>query len=128
MSLPSTQQKILVIEDDAFTAHAYRGALERAGYAVEVATDGAAGLDCLQRFVPAGVLLDLMLPKMNGIDLLKALRGFHHLAEVPVIVYTNAGIPLLIEQAHAAGASMVFSKSDLTPQRLLTAFAALIRP
>jgi CheY-like chemotaxis protein len=121
-------KKILIVEDDAATAHAYRGCLERAGYAVHVAVDGEAGLESIQRSAPDGVLLDLMLPKMNGIELLKSIRTFHHLARIPVIVYTNAFVPKLVEEASAAGATQVFSKSSLTPQMLVIVLSAIVRP
>ena len=121
-------KKILIVEDDAATAHAYRGCLERAGYEVQVAVDGLAGLEHIQRSAPDGVLLDLMLPKMNGIELLKSIRTFHHLARIPVIVYTNAFIPKLVEEASAAGATQVFSKSSLSPQVLLTVLSTTVKP
>ncbi len=121
-------KKILIVEDDAATAHAYRGCLERAGYSVQVAVDGQAGLEHIQRSAPDGVLLDLMLPKLNGIELLKSIRTFHHLARIPVIVYTNAFVPKLVEEASAAGATQVFSKSSLTPQILIPVFSTTLRP
>src|SRR5207244_3780977 len=91
--------KILIVEDDAVTAHAYRACLERAGYAVAVATDGQAGLDYIQRTAPDGVLLDLMMPRMNGLQLLKSIRACHHLARIPIMVYTNAFVPSLVDEA-----------------------------
>lgn len=121
-------KKILIVEDDAATAHAYRGCLERAGYAVHVATDGASGLEYIQKSAPDGVLLDMMMPKMNGIELLKSIRTFHHLARIPVMVYTNAFVPKLVEEAKAAGATQVFSKSSLTPQLLITIFSSTVKP
>ena len=71
-------KKILIVEDDEATAHAYRSTLQRAGYEVHVAPDGRAGLDYIQTTAPDGVLLDLMMPKVNG---------------------TNAYIPSLIREA-----------------------------
>ena len=121
-------KKILIVEDDAATAYAYRGCLERAGYAVHVAVDGEAGLEYIQQSAPDGVLLDLMLPKVNGIELLKSIRALHHLARIPIIVYTNAFVPKLVEEAGAAGATQVFSKSSLTPQVLVIVFSAIVKP
>lgn len=105
---------------------AYRTALERAGYVVQTAGDGLAGLEALQRSVPDGILLDLMMPRLGGAQLLQALRAQHHLAAVPVIAYTNAFIPSLVSEATAAGATQVFSKSELTPHVLIRVFDGLI--
>jgi len=119
-------KKILIVEDDVVTARAYRSSLERAGFEVHVVSDGQQGLDFIQGTAPDGVLLDLMMPKLNGIQLLECIRACHHLSRIPVIVYTNAFIPHLIEDARAAGATEVFSKSTLTPQSLILAFSAVI--
>ena len=121
-------KKILIVEDDAATAHAYRTSLERAGFQVHVAADGQAGLEFIQGTAPDGVLLDLMMPKVNGIQFLKSIRACHHLARIPIMVYTNAFIPNFVDEARAAGATEVFSKSKLTPQSLIVAFSASIPP
>ena len=117
---------ILLVEDDAVAAHAYRGCLERAGFVVHVAVDGEAGLDWIERARPDGMLLDLMMPRVNGMEVLKSVRALHHLAQIPIMVYTNAFVPHLIDEAKAAGATEVFSKSSLTPQTLVTAFRAAL--
>jgi two-component system chemotaxis response regulator CheY len=121
-------KKILIVEDDVATARAYRSSLERAGFEVHVASDGQQGLDFIQGTAPDGVLLDLMMPKVNGLQLLKCIRACHHLSRIPVMVYTNAFIPNLIEEARAAGATEVFAKSKLTPQFLILAFSAALPP
>ena len=113
---------ILIVEDDPVSAHAYRRALERAGFVVHVATDGRAALEWIERFRPDGILLDLMMPRVNGIEVLKAVRALHHLARIPILVYTNAFIPHLVDEARAAGATEVYSKSALTPEMTITAF------
>src|SRR5256885_16419395 len=101
-------KKILIIDDDFLTAKIYRAALEKESYEVEVAHDGKSGLERLIEFRPDGVLLDLMLPKMSGIELLANLRALDFFARLPVIVYTNAFVPQMIRNAEQAGASMVF--------------------
>jgi len=118
----------LIIEDDAVAALLYRKNLEKSGYEVQVATDGQAGLDQIQQLSPDGVVLDLMMPKLGGISLLKMLRGLPSGADVPVLVITNAYLPRMIDEAMAAGASQVLDKGNLTPHTLTTAFRELIRP
>jgi HPt (histidine-containing phosphotransfer) domain-containing protein len=72
------------------------------------------------------VLLDLMLPKMNGTDILKKIRAQSRFASVPVIVFTNAYVPNMIQEAFSAGASQVFNKATLTPRQILDALHVLL--
>jgi CheY-like chemotaxis protein len=113
---------ILIVDDDAVTARAYKTCLEREGYEVAVAPDGHSGLDLIQQLSPDGVLLDLMMPQLGGIDLLKCIRALPHIGGIPVMVYTNAFVPGLVDHAKNAGATETFSKMSLTPQILLHAF------
>ena len=81
--------RILVIEDNADLAFGLRNNLEIEGYEVEVSGDGSAGLERARRSRPDLVILDLMLPKMDGLRVLKALRG-DDLA-MPVLILTARG-------------------------------------
>jgi CheY-like chemotaxis protein len=113
---------ILIIEDDPITAKIYRTRLEKEGYHVEVAGDGQIGFYRLQQSCPDGVLLDLMLPKTSGIELLKKIRQTEGLQHLPVIAYTNAFVPEMIKDALGAGATKVLDKSCVTPATLVDAF------
>ena len=83
-------KKVIIVEDDAVVGLIYRTGLAKEGFDVEVATDGAAGLLRIQETCPAGVLLDLMLPKMSGVEVLKKMRVQPQLAKIPVIGSDNA--------------------------------------
>ena len=119
-------KKILIIEDDPIVAHIYRTRLEKEGYTVETCDDGQAGFYRIHEFHPDGVLLDLMLPKMNGVDILKKIRAQSQFTQVPVIVFTNAYVPNMIQEAFSAGASQVFNKATLTPRQILDSLNLLI--
>jgi DNA-binding response OmpR family regulator/HPt (histidine-containing phosphotransfer) domain-containing protein len=119
-------KNILIIEDDPIVAHIYRNRLEKEGYNVETCEDGQSGFYRIHEFHPDGVLLDLMLPKMNGTDILKKIRAQGQFANVPVIVFTNAYVPNMIQEAFAAGASQVFNKATLTPRQILDALHVLL--
>jgi DNA-binding response OmpR family regulator len=118
--------KILIIEDDPLVAHIYRICLEKAGYQVETAPDGQSGFYRIQEYQPNAILLDLMLPKMNGVDILKKIRGQAQFGRIPIIVFTNVYVPNMIHEAFGAGATQVFSKASITPQHILDALQNVI--
>src|SRR5438477_8546562 len=112
-------KKVIIVEDDVVVGLVYRTGLAKEGFDVEVATDGAAGLSRIQETCPAGVLLDLMLPKMPGVEVLKKMRAQPQLANIPVIVFTNAHVPVMINSAMEAGATRVFNKAETTPRMII---------
>jgi CheY-like chemotaxis protein len=81
---------IFLVEDDPVVVHVYRAKFLREGFAVEVAQDGLAALKMLQTIKPDVVILDLMMPKMNGVDVLKYIRSNPALKKTPVIILSNA--------------------------------------
>jgi len=117
-------KRILIIEDDPIVGHIYRTRLEKEGFEIEVCADGHAGFYRTHEYKPDAVLLDLMLPKMNGIDILKKLRAEPQFQRLPVVVFTNAYVPNMIQEAFSAGASQVFNKATLTPRQILDALYA----
>jgi DNA-binding response OmpR family regulator len=121
-------KKVLIIEDDPVVAHIYRTRLEKEDYTVETAGDGQAGFYRIHEFHPDAVLLDLMLPKMNGIDILKKIRAQGQFNRIPIIVFTNAYVPNMIQEAFSAGASHVFNKATLTPRQILDSLHSLVMP
>jgi len=121
-------KKIVIVEDDTITAKIYRTTLEKAGFAVETAANGQAALVRLNEAGPDGLLVDLMMPGLSGIELLKRIRAMPQFEKLPVICYTNAFVSKLVDEAKAAGATRVFDKSTLTPTMLVDAFTAATSP
>ena|SRR6185436_2688659 len=119
-------KKVLVIEDDPIVGTVYKRFLEAHGLAVEIATDGAKGLDQLPAYRPDAVILDLMLPKVGGIAVLMTLRAQEAYRELPIIVLTNASVPAFIEQALQAGANYVFDKAKDPPTAILAGLQRLL--
>jgi len=119
-------KKILVIEDDPIVATVYKRFLESHGLAVEVATDGAKGLERLPVYQPDAVILDLMLPKVGGMAVLITLRAQAAYRDLPIVVLTNASVPAFIEQAMQAGANYVFDKAKDTPTAILGGLQRLL--
>ena len=97
--------KVLIIEDDAIIAHIYRNRLEKEGFQVEVAPDGQTGFYRIHETRPDAILLDLMLPKMDGMQILKKIRAQKQFQEVPVLVFTNRYLPDMVQEATRSGAT-----------------------
>jgi DNA-binding response OmpR family regulator len=119
-------KKILIIEDNQVVANVYRNKLAVEGFQVEVTLDGERGLKLLQTFQPEVVVLDLMLPKMSGLDVLKEIRGDAQFAKAPVIVLSNTYSTNLIQDAWKAGATKCVSKINCTPKILLELIRGVI--
>ncbi|HUC84179.1 MAG TPA: response regulator, partial [Candidatus Acidoferrales bacterium] len=112
-------KKILIIEDDQIVANVYRNKLAVEGYTTEVAGDGETGLKVMRSFKPQLILLDLMLPGISGVDVIKELRGEEETSKVPVIVFSNTYLTNLIQEAWRAGANKCLSKSSCTPKDVI---------
>jgi len=91
MAAAPGQITVLVVEDDAFLQRAYQAKFKKEGFTVFPAIDGDQGLKLAREQKPSVVLLDLMLPKMPGFDMLKALKEDKATADIPVIILSNLG-------------------------------------
>jgi CheY-like chemotaxis protein len=104
-------KKILIIEDDPVMGFVCQRLLSKEGYEIEIANDGSTGLERVSSFQPDLILLDLMMPKMSGLEVLKNIRARESFHNLPIIVMTNACVPTMIDQATAAGATHILDKS-----------------
>ncbi|TAN58027.1 response regulator [Patescibacteria group bacterium] len=110
--------KILLIEDDSFLRELMSEKLRNAGYNVIEAADGNDGLKKIQTENPSLVLLDLILPGIDGFDLLREFRKELKI-EVPIIVLSNLGNKDDIDRVMAAGANDYLIKAHFTPTDVL---------
>src|SRR5258708_35218960 len=108
--------KLLIVEDDEFVLDVYKFKLGVGGCDVQVASDGEAALKVVRMFQPDLVLLDLMLPKLNGVDVIRRLRASAETRSLLVLVLTNSYLSTLIQDAWKAGASKCLSKTDSSPK------------
>lgn len=111
--------KVLIIEDNLTVTTLYRNVLLGAGFAVEAASDGAKGLAAVASFQPDVVLLDLMLPSIDGLTLLRKLRADPTSATLPVIVFSNAYTGDRLSEVWEAGATQVLAKASSTPKQVV---------
>ncbi len=119
-------KKILIVEDEPVIATIYRNKFVRAGFAVEVAVDGAEGLQKIASWQPDLVLLDIMLPRINGLELLRKIRSDEATCSMPVIVYSNSFTATIADEARSLGASQMLSKSDTRPNQVIEYASALL--
>lgn len=111
--------RILLVEDDKLVANIYRNKLVLEGYQVEIGVDGEAGLNLFRSFKPDAVILDLMLPKMSGVELTKKIRLEPGAEKLPVIVFSNTYLTNMVKDAWNAGATKCLSKANSTPKQLI---------
>jgi CheY-like chemotaxis protein len=109
---------IVVIEDNAVAANLYRAALSREGYKIEVATDGESGIDAITRLKPDLVLLDLMLPKVDGAEVLRRIRALPGFDQLPIIITSNAYTAARLDDLWKAGATQIVTKASISPKDL----------
>lgn len=119
-------KKILITEDDALMAEIYSSSFERDGYSVEVVSDGISAVQRVTQDPPDLVLLDLMLPQLNGVEVLKRIRGLEATRRIPVVVLSNSYADALGLEAARAGATRLLSKNAVTPRRLLAEVRSLL--
>lgn len=112
------QVHILLIEDDEGIADVYRFRLTMDGYVVTVAADGEEGLAQAAAVSPDLIFLDLRLPKMSGIEVLRRLRDDPATSAIPVVIVTNYDEPELRGQGLSLGALEFLVKADTIPAQL----------
>jgi two-component system, OmpR family, response regulator VicR len=112
-------KKMLIIEDDQLVGNIYRHKFQVEGFEVEVAGDGEAGIKAVSSFQPDVVILDLMLPKLNGVEVLRKIRSNAQSQSLPVVVLSNAYLSNLVQEAWKAGANNCLIKASCTPKQLI---------
>ena len=113
------KSKIVLIEDDEVLSIVMREELGRAGFNVSLAFDGEKGIRLVRSKKPNLVLLDLMLPKKSGFDVLKELKKDPKTKDIPVVILTVLSLDEDIQKALRAGASDYFVKSQHTALELV---------
>lgn len=118
--IPQTPKtRILLVEDDTFLIKMYKDKFTIEGFDVLVAEDGEAGLKLATEEKVALVILDLMIPKLSGIELLERLRETGQGNNLPVIILTNLTEKASQQKAQQLGVSEFLIKADLTPGQLV---------
>ena len=119
-------KKILLIEDDQLVANIYSNKLSVDNYQVEIAFDGEMGFELANSFKPDVVILDLMLPKVSGLDLLRKIRAQEETKNLPVIVFSNTYLSNMVQEAWKAGATKCLSKANCTPKQVIEVIRGIL--
>lgn len=118
--MDNSKKKILIVEDDQFLREFYQELLQAEGYEVDIAADGEAGFGKIKSGGFNLVLLDIMLPKKDGIQILKDLKNANVKNDnQPIVILTNLGQDAVIKQCFELGASGYLIKSALNPDQVL---------
>lgn len=112
-------KKILIAEDDTFLANAYKIRLLKAGFDIKIAGDGSELLDILNDFTPDIILLDLVMPKMDGFSALHKIKENEDVKNIPVLITSNLGQAEDIKRGMSMGATDYIVKSDLSLEDLV---------
>jgi CheY-like chemotaxis protein len=113
--------RVLVVDDDPVIQKLLQVNFEMEGYSVITASDGAEGLERARTEQPDIVILDVMMPKMNGLMVLQTLRANPETEHTPVVVLSNYMEPPLIQRALQLGAIEYVVKSQARPEQLVDA-------
>src|SRR2546421_11057253 len=107
--------RVLMVDDDPLVLRIYKESLARQGLEVEAVGDGLAAMKALRTANPQVVVLDLMMPKFSGVEVLKYIRADPALASLPVVVLSNSYMDDLARAADAVGVQKSLLKVRCTP-------------
>lgn len=117
---------MLVVEDETFLVKIYAVKLKKEGYDVSIANDGEEAVKMASELKPDLILLDLILPKMNGFEALERMRAMEGLKDTPVIVLSNLGQEEDIKRAEALGADDYLVKANFSIQDIVAKIRATL--
>ncbi len=121
------QKKILIIDDDPMIARMYQERFSRDGFEVVLAFNGKEGLEKAEKEKPDIILLDMMMPKMNGYEMLKALREKEEVTSIPVIILSSLGAdPELIEKSKQLGVVDTIDKAAVPAKEVIERVKAVL--
>ena len=114
-----TKDKILIVEDEPFLLDMYKMKFKQGGFEVIVATDGEEAIRIGRRENPDIILLDIMMPKIDGFEVLENLKKNPLTKSIPVLIFSNFSQKEQKEKGIALGAADYFVKTNYTPAQVL---------
>ena len=120
--------KILIIEDDPYVQRMYKRMFSHNHYDLILASKGDEGIELARKNNPDVILLDIMLPGKNGLEVLEDLKNSPETKKIPVIMLTNLGDEEVVRQAKNLGADFYMVKADFSPNEVLEMIEKYIKP
>lgn len=125
--MAKSKKLILIVEDDEVLSDIYVTKLELEGFETLLAAEGYKGIELAIRKEPDLILLDIVLPKMNGFDILKMLKKKDKVKDIPVIFLSNLGQDFEINKGLELGAVKYLVKSNYTPAQVVKVVKEVLR-
>jgi DNA-binding response OmpR family regulator len=116
--MSENKKKILVVEDDGMISSMYKTKFEADGFIVFIAEDGASGLEIARKEKPDIIMLDIILPRLDGFSVLEEIKKDKNIKNTPVIMLTNLGTDEDKKKGEKSGASDYLVKASLTPAQV----------
>lgn len=117
--MDNSPKKILIIEDEKILAEMYQDRFSQEGYQVVLAFTSEEGIDLAKKEKPDLILLDILLPKENGVSFLKRLKKEPEISSITVVAFSNYDEPKTRKEAENLGIKAYLLKTDFTPQDLV---------
>jgi DNA-binding response OmpR family regulator len=124
--MAETKGKILIIEDDRYISKMYQLKLSLEGYDVQVAENGREGVDKVKEFLPNIILLDILMPELDGFEVLKIVKSDDVTKDIPVLIMSNLGQEDHVEKGMKLGAIGYIVKSQYTPSKVVEKIKSVI--
>ncbi len=119
-------KKVLIIEDEEILCNLLQKKVSSAGYETYIARDGEEGIKKVREVQPDLVLLDIVMPKMGGFEVLEEMNKDEKLSSIPVVVVSNSGQPVEIDRAQKLGVKDWLVKTEFDPQEVMDKVVAQI--
>jgi DNA-binding response OmpR family regulator len=119
--------KILIVEDEDFLLDLYEMKLKQSGYEVIKASNGEEGTSLAQLEMPNLILLDILMPKVDGYGMLKQLKNNDKTKKIPVVIFSNLSQKAEIEKGLKLGANDFIIKTSVTPAELAIRVKELLK-
>lgn len=121
-------KKILLVEDEEIMIDLLQRKLTQEGYEITVAQNGVEGLERMREIKPDIVLLDIVMPKMGGFEVMEEMAKERELKDIPVIIISNSGQPVELDRAKKLGAKDWLIKTEFDPQEVVKKVIKQIGP
>jgi DNA-binding response OmpR family regulator len=124
--MPDVGKKVMVIEDDRFLSSLMKARLEKEGFTIIQAFDGEEAIQALKTTIPDIIIMDIIMPKVTGFEVLQTISITPQLAKVPVVILSNLAQDSDIEKARQLGAKEYFVKVKVSIDDLVGRIKTLV--